>query len=150
MDKNKYYRQIPKVDILLENAGMKAKTEKYGKEPVLQAVHEVLGEIRQQICKDAPGEEIQRMLENLGVEIEEKIEKKQEFHFKRVINGTGILLHTNLGRAPFSASFAEELTKRMTGYSNLEFDLDTGKEENASIILKSWYAELQVQRQPLR
>lgn len=127
MDRNKYYRQIPKVDILLESEGMKEKIEQYGKESVLEAVQEVLGEIRQQIGWDAPEKEIEKKFENLEAEIEEKIEKKQEFHFKRLINGTGILLHTNLGRAPFSASFAEELAERITGYSNLEFDLQTGK-----------------------
>lgn len=127
MDRNKYYRQIPRVDILLESQAMAEAVRQYGKEQVLRAIHGVQEEIRQKIGEAAPEEELEHLLEHLEEEVVLRLEKSREFHFKRVINGTGILLHTNLGRAPFSASYAKELAERITGYSNLEFDLETGK-----------------------
>lgn len=127
MEKNKYYRQIPKVDLLLESRKMSEAVECYGKEQVLQVIHEVQEEIRQKIREDAPEEELESLLAGIEDEITFRLEKSREFHFQRVINGTGVLLHTNLGRAPFSASDTKELAERITGYSNLEFDLATGK-----------------------
>ncbi len=44
-----------------------------------------------------------------------------------MINGTGVILHTNLGRAPFGEETAEHVARLMTGYTNLELDLETGK-----------------------
>lgn len=50
-----------------------------------------------------------------------------------VINGTGIVLHTNLGRAPLGDSVVEEIRKVASGYSNLEFDLETGRRGHRSV-----------------
>ncbi|MCR5054427.1 MAG: L-seryl-tRNA(Sec) selenium transferase, partial [Lachnospiraceae bacterium] len=47
-------------------------------------------------------------------------------HYKSVINATGVVLHTNLGRAPLPAGVIQSLTEKMSGYSNLEFDLQNG------------------------
>jgi len=49
-----------------------------------------------------------------------------------VINGAGVILHTNLGRAPISSADFQSLSEAITGYSNLEFDLKTGKRSNRS------------------
>lgn len=49
---------------------------------------------------------------------------------KSIINGTGIVLHTGFGRAPLSRGILEDTVKRITGYVNLEFDLDSGKRGN--------------------
>jgi len=46
---------------------------------------------------------------------------------KRVINATGVILHTNLGRAPLGKRLVSELVPLMTGYTNLELDLESGK-----------------------
>lgn len=127
MEKNKYYRKIPKVDLILESEKIAEAVKTFGKEAVLQVIHEVQEEIRKQIGQCVAEEQIEGMISNLEEDVLKRIEKSQKFHFKRVINGTGILLHTNLGRAPFSQDFAEELAKRITGYNNLEFNLETGK-----------------------
>ncbi len=57
----------------------------------------------------------------------EEISLIQAGRFKKVLNGTGIILHTGLGRAPFSGQFWQENEEKICGYQNLEFDLATGK-----------------------
>ena len=54
------------------------------------------------------------------------VKQKSQFSLRQVINGTGIVLHTGLGRAPFRSSFLKKTAKRIDGYSNLEFDLIHG------------------------
>ena len=46
---------------------------------------------------------------------------------RRVINGTGIIIHTNMGRSPLAPAIAEELAQLTAGYANLELDLETGR-----------------------
>ena len=59
--------------------------------------------------------------------VKTNIIKKSNYSLKNIINGTGIVLHTGFGRAPFSAQALKNIAKKMEGYVNLEFDLDTGK-----------------------
>ena len=54
------------------------------------------------------------------------VKQRSQFSLRQVINGTGIVLHTGLGRAPFRSSFLKKTAKRIDGYSNLEFDLING------------------------
>ncbi len=56
-----------------------------------------------------------------------KIKRLTSPNMQSVINGTGIVLHTGLGRAPMKATLAKQVVKRISGYTNLEFDLPTGK-----------------------
>ncbi|SYZ73835.1 L-seryl-tRNA(Sec) selenium transferase [Candidatus Zixiibacteriota bacterium] len=61
------------------------------------------------------------------VKIITEIKKFQRKKIGRVINGTGILVHTNLGRAPLSEDLFNKIRNQITGYGNLEFEVDTGK-----------------------
>ena len=56
-----------------------------------------------------------------------KIKRLTSPNMQSVINGTGIVLHTGLGRAPMKATLVKQVVKRISGYTNLEFDLPTGK-----------------------
>ena len=55
------------------------------------------------------------------------LDKRKRFNLRRVINATGVIIHTNLGRAPISEAVAEHIKDIVTGYSNLEINLETGK-----------------------
>ena len=65
--------------------------------------------------------------QNLDAVIEDDLKSFQQNRLQTVINGTGIVLHTNLGRAPFHQNLVNHLSKTALAYSNLEFDLATGK-----------------------
>jgi L-seryl-tRNA(Ser) seleniumtransferase len=63
----------------------------------------------------------------LANEVTKLVNKIADSTLKPVINATGVILHTNLGRAPLSKEILDEMEPILSGYSNLEFDLHTGK-----------------------
>ncbi len=66
-------------------------------------------------------------IEKLHKAIQSTIHQLTSRSLKKVINGSGIILHTGLGRAPFDSVFFQEMATVLSGYCNLEFDLQTGK-----------------------
>ncbi len=126
MDKNKWYRNIPKVDILLEAESIQEMVEHYGRESVMEAIHIELDALRKYIssCDDEA-----QVKEEIGL-LENHIQLREEAmhtpNMKRVFNGTGTILHTNLGRAPISKKHMESIYQLATGYSNLEYNLREG------------------------
>ncbi|MGL5671058.1 MAG: L-seryl-tRNA(Sec) selenium transferase, partial [Cetobacterium sp.] len=91
---------------------------------VYDAVNEGINFFRKGILEEVI---TQYSIEDIENEITKSLTKNLEFNFKRVINGTGTILHTNLGRALFSKELIEHLQNSLCGYSNLEFDLKTGE-----------------------
>lgn len=126
MERNKYFRQIPKVDHVLMEEEVQTLCASYGKELVTEGIRQVLEELRMTISQGTE-EEICQAFAYYPEKIRERAEQLQDFPLKRVINGTGILLHTNLGRAPLGKFQMEAAMAALTGYCNLEYNLDTGK-----------------------
>lgn len=118
---------IPKVDHLLEDHRIKLLTTQYGKELVLEVVRDVLEELRQLIVSGYSEEEIVDKIDQVEECVEKIVIKKHIPNMKKVLNATGIILHTNLGRAPLSSQHVEKLVELVTGYSNLEYNLELGK-----------------------
>ncbi len=100
---------IPSVDLLLRS--VVPKYPQISRERLLSVVREVLQAVRE---LELPGEEI-------DAEIERRVVRLSTPSLRRVINATGVVLHTNLGRAPLRPF------EPVAGYSNLEYDLATGK-----------------------
>ena len=118
MDDPKRMRQIPKMDQLMAQETGRQLARAYGYQETLQAARIAADQIRQDPGKD-PGD--------IFKEIRAILKKQKRRHLTHVINGTGVILHTNLGRAPFGEETAEHVARLMTGYTNLELDLETGK-----------------------
>ena len=96
----------------------------YGK-AVREQVNIVLNQVRQEISKKKTGTvsyNNNQILERVAAQV--RIQSKG---VQRVINATGVVVHTNLGRAPLSADLLANALPRMSSYSTLEFDLSTGK-----------------------
>ena len=127
MNKNKLYRRIPKVDVLLENSKIKLLSAQYGKELVLDAVREELENLRQSITSGDSEEVVVNKIENIEEYVEKRVVLQHTPNMKKVLNATGTILHTNLGRAPLSSRHTEKLMELVTGYSNLEYNLAQGK-----------------------
>ena len=126
MDKKKWYRNIPKVDILLEQDCIQKMIEHYGRESVMEAIHIELDNLRKYIAScedDAMAKEQVEMLES---HIELTVTDMHTPNMKMVYNGTGTILHTNLGRAPISKKHMDRIYALATGYSNLEYNLKEG------------------------
>lgn len=127
MNKNLLYRSIPKVDVLLEPELIQNLISKYGRETVMEAIREEMDSLRAYIGTCEEEESAKERIEKLPANIEKYVEKQHTPNMRMVINGTGTVLHTNLGRAPISAEHVQRLADLVSGYSNLEYNLEAGR-----------------------
>ena len=118
-------RKIPKVDELLRLPALAEVIAACGDRAVVEAIRAELDALRQGILRG----EICTLPEttDLCCRIGKRAQRASLSSFRRVINGTGILLHTNLGRACLSEKAAKAVYEASKAYSNLEYDLDSGK-----------------------
>ena len=118
-------RKIPNVDELLRNPELAQSIGQYGINAVTEAVRAELEALRQGILSH----QLEAMPETsvLCRQIVNRVQRASLPSFRRVINGTGILLHTNLGRACLSEKAAQAVFDASKAYSNLEYNLETGK-----------------------
>ena len=72
-------------------------------------------------------------LAGLHLAVAGEIDREKRYSLRRVINATGVILHTNLGRAPLSVSALEHMVEIAAGYSNLELDLETGERSRRDV-----------------
>lgn len=112
----KSFQKIPQVGKLLEDSFFKALYEKFSKEEVLLAIKNSIEEIKNEDLREVSKEEIKERIKMYSINF-------LKYPFRRVINATGILIHTNLGRAPLIKTNKNLLE----GYSNLEIDIKNGK-----------------------
>ena len=117
-------RQIPKVDELLKNSVLEALLEEIPAQTVTRAVRQALDQLRKDVLEDRL--EILPQQAALCARIAAMARKENAPSLRRVINGTGIILHTNLGRACLSERAAQAAASVAGSYSTLEFNLATG------------------------
>lgn len=127
MNKNLLYRSIPKVDILLEDEAVQGMIEHYSRETVMEAIHIEMDKLRNYIKETSDEEKAKEQIELLTAHIEQTVADMHTPNMRPVINGTGTVLHTNLGRAPISMEHMKRVMALATGYSNLEYNLEAGK-----------------------
>lgn len=122
---NEILRSIPKLDLLLGRAAMLNMKERFHPAIVKLCAQQYLDELRQAVLAGRIGS-IPAVAE-IETEIINRLESEDYFHLKHLINATGVVLHTNLGRAPFGEEMARHVAKVAQGYSNLEYDLAEGR-----------------------
>ena len=127
MNKNLLYRSIPKVDILLEDEAVQEMIEHYSRETVMEAIHIEMDRLRKYIKETSDEEKAEEQIRLLTAHIEQTVADMHTPNMRPVINGTGTILHTNLGRAPISMEHMKRVMAIATGYSNLEYNLEAGK-----------------------
>ena len=127
MNKNMLYRSIPKVDVLLENPDIVTLIENHHRDVVVDVIREEIDKLRNFIKENDDVNLIEAKINNLIENIKISTEKVYSYNIKKVINGTGTILHTNLGRAIISKKHADYLSEVVTSYSNLEYNLEEGK-----------------------
>lgn len=127
MNKNMIYRSIPKVDVLLNDEDIQALIGRYSRDTVMEAVHTETDELRRFIGECEDEEEALRRVGLLKEQIAAAVTRMHTPDMRMVINGTGTILHTNLGRAPIGQEHMRRLFDIATGYSNLEYNLEAGR-----------------------
>jgi L-seryl-tRNA(Ser) seleniumtransferase len=133
-------RRIPSVDHLLGQPAIAALAARTSHGFVVSEIQAFLGELRSHIRAGGtePDLEPGALLERLKRRIEERLRPS----LRTVINATGVIIHTNLGRAPLSAAAQESISAAGARYSNLEFDLQSGERSHRDQVLESSLKEL--------
>lgn len=122
------FKLIPKVDEILEMDTIKILLENTSRNIVLETIREELDIIRNGIKNEKLNEiDIKEALKHLPEKISRVSGSKASYNLKRVVNATGTVLHTNLGRSLLTEEIIENLKEVSINYSNLEFDIETGK-----------------------
>lgn len=115
-------RDLPGVDKILSDSRLVKLSEKYPHELLVGVIRQQLESERNAISAGKSGHSIDDIIEA----IRQRVETIFTPTLRRVINASGVILHTNLGRAPISAEALAAMDEISRGYSNLEFDLETG------------------------
>lgn len=130
-DKQNLLRHLPAVDRLLHEPAIAEALETLPRRLVLQAAQETLNDLRLQITGSGPDRELPDLVDISPGRIAEKVVRtvthKAALNIRPLINATGIVIHTNLGRAPLSAAALKAITAVAGSYNNLEFDLASGR-----------------------
>ena len=122
------YRKLPSVDELLHSRSLVVLASKEGQAAVTDAARDVLALLRTKIASgqlDANGVDL--ALSGLEDAAARRARQTLKYSLRTVINATGVILHTNLGRAPLAASAIEHILEIAGSYSNLEFDATSGE-----------------------
>jgi L-seryl-tRNA(Ser) seleniumtransferase len=142
-DKTELYRKLPSVDELLRRPEVQALVERDGHEATTEATRTVLACLREAIAHgDLDAKAVELAVGNIVDVIERQLRHELRFSLRKVINATGVVLHTNLGRAPLSQAAIEHIRETATGYSNLEFDIDAGERGKRDVHVDRLFARL--------
>ncbi|HEU0173119.1 MAG TPA: L-seryl-tRNA(Sec) selenium transferase [Blastocatellia bacterium] len=138
-------RHLPSIDRLLRRDGLRDLISTAGRDAVRDRLREVLAEFRREIVSANGAATAAPDSDEIAAEIESRLnarfDLRRRSRTQRVINATGVALHTNLGRAPLSRR-ALEAVNEAAGYCNLEYDLETGRRGKRGSGLEAMLREL--------
>jgi L-seryl-tRNA(Ser) seleniumtransferase len=117
-------RQLPSIDRLLRRPAVEALSGRHGRSAVRDAAREILEEARQKLQQ---GEPTSTEVDEIEKALRARLDRAARSGLRPVINATGVVLHTNLGRAPLGDAALEALSRTAGRYLNLEMDLETGE-----------------------
>ncbi len=120
MPKNDELRKLPGVDTLMNDKSIKELLQSNSKEVTSWFIKQTLGQFRRNALDGKKIPPVEDIISEVKIQIENLTTKS----LKPVINATGVIIHTNLGRAPFGSKLLEEVNEVLTGYNNLEFNLE--------------------------
>jgi L-seryl-tRNA(Ser) seleniumtransferase len=127
-NKEDLLREIPSVDEVLRWPSLNQALEREGRVATADAVRSVLERLRHEIrCGAFDEAGVRLAVDGIAEAVERALRRALGHSLKKVINASGVILHTNLGRAPLSRAAIEHLSEIAAGYSNLELDLETGE-----------------------
>ncbi|HTA48146.1 MAG TPA: L-seryl-tRNA(Sec) selenium transferase [Verrucomicrobiae bacterium] len=121
------FRKLPSVDDVMRVSAVRTLAASYGHDSTVDAARAVLYRLRQEITSGLlDADALELALSGLAGAVENELRQALRYSLRPVINATGVILHTNLGRAPLSDAAIEHIRETAAGYSNLEFDLGAG------------------------
>ena len=128
------YRLLPSVNELLLTPECESLLDSYSRRQLLNAARATLAELRREIASHQhTAESLNLTLATLADRIMKHLSASRKYSLRPVINATGVILHTNLGRAPLSESALQHIAEAASDYCNLELDLETGTRSRRDI-----------------
>lgn len=134
-------RDIPSVNELVEGPLLRELSGRVGRGVVVSTARTVLDELRSQV-RHAPADAPPPGPDDLAARIAERVAKEAAPLLRPVINATGILLHTGLGRSPLAEEALEEMAAVARGYASLELDLASGHRSRRKLAVENLLREL--------
>jgi L-seryl-tRNA(Ser) seleniumtransferase len=135
------FRKLPAVNDVLVMAPVQTLARDHAHELIVAAIRHELADLRQRVGR---GEDLDGVAsaEAVAVRVAERLGRELRPKLRTVINATGIVLHTNLGRAPIAEDAAKAAYEAARGYLNLELDLETGKRSSRQLAIRDWVCRL--------
>jgi L-seryl-tRNA(Ser) seleniumtransferase len=141
--KSELFRKLPSNDELLRQPDVQALVQRDGHSSVTESIRVVLARLRQEISSNKLDDKaLDLALGGLYPAIERQLRQSLSFSLVPLINATGVILHTNLGRAPLSHAAIDHMGATASGYSNLEFNLATGERGKRDIHVDRLFQKL--------
>jgi L-seryl-tRNA(Ser) seleniumtransferase len=135
------YRNLPSVNDVVETALVKDLRQRHDHDLIVGVIRGELADCRRRL---AQGEPVNGQLtaETIAESVARRLAVELRPKLRPVINATGIVLHTNLGRAPVAEEAAHAAYEAARGYLNLEFDLETGTRSSRQVAIREWVCRL--------
>ena len=135
------FRDLPSVNDILDAPPVQTLSTLHTHDNIVAAIRAEMEELRRGL---AGGESMDGRMDALSVasRVAARLESESQPKLRTVINATGIILHTNLGRSPIAEEAAKAAYEAAHGYLNLELDLDSGKRSSRQIAIREWVCRL--------
>lgn len=128
MDKPELFRELPSVDEIVRSRDAAALAETHGTAATTDAARAVVTRLREEIASGLLDSAALRLaLDGVGQAVEAQLRRALSLSLRPVINASGVILHTNLGRAPLAEAALAHVRETAIGYSNLEFEVESGE-----------------------
>jgi L-seryl-tRNA(Ser) seleniumtransferase len=137
------FRRLPSVDELLRVPALQNMTHRFGHTATVEALREFIDELRKRVAAGSLDDgELASAIAQGPLMVEQRLSDSLSYSLRPVINATGVILHTNLGRAPLAEAALRHVMDIARGYSNLEFDLASGERGKREVHVSHWFAQL--------
>jgi len=121
-------RNLPSVDAILNDPDLQNCATDLGRQVVANSIRQAIEEVRELILAQNLAETDEDVIrQKIIADVKQRLKTVTEPHYRKVVNATGIILHTALGRAVLPAQALSQIQNEMSGYSLLQTDTETGK-----------------------
>jgi L-seryl-tRNA(Ser) seleniumtransferase len=137
------FQKLPSTDEVMRSPEVQLLVQREGHTPAAESVRVVLASLRQEISKGRLDEKALGIaLGGLSAAVARQLEQSLGYSLRALINATGVILHTNLGRAPLAPSVIDHIGETAAAYSNLEFDLGSGDRGKRDVHVERLFQKL--------
>jgi L-seryl-tRNA(Ser) seleniumtransferase len=141
--KSALFQKLPSTDEMLRQSEIRVLIEREGHTAVAESIRVVLAHVREEVGSGRLDEKsLDLALDGLPAAVERQLLQSLSYSLQPLVNATGVILHTNLGRAPLAAAAFDHIRATAGTYSNLEFDLSTGERGKRDIHVDRLFQKL--------